>query len=646
TVLPATAEALADAVDTLLRLGPADPDRRVRDLLADSTRYVESVAEDRVDQLVMAACRRTPGAIAVEAGATRTTYAELAAGSRAVARALRLAGVQPGDRVGIRCERSIAEVIAVVGVLAAGAALVPLTPRLSTRHAVERAEAAGVDVIVAGPDLPDLDLPDLDLPGVTTIRVHQDGSGADIRRPADDDRDGGGDDPAYVMFTSGSTGAPKPVLNTHRPLAQRLRWGAATYPLAESDGVLHHTALDFDPSLLEILWPLTVGARVVIAPAEADVVELVATIRRHRVSVLDVVPALLTALVDEPSSADLGDLRLVFCGGGVLRPDLAHRALARWPITLVNAYGPTEVTIDVAHNVCGPGPYSDGVPIGYPVAGAELEIVDDDLNPVPPGEPGELVVAGSPLAVGYLGRPEETATAFRAHPRRPGERLYRTGDRARQRSDGAVMFLGRIDHQIKVRGYRIEPGEVENVLRQSDLVTDVVVTTRSGRDGDPELVALVVSALPDLDEVEVQAGLAEHVVATAAAHLAPAVVHLVQVVPRQVDGELDRVAASRIAGQLPRGPMRDTGSPWDGAESLVAQVWSEVLGGVPVGRRTSFVAAGGDSLDATRVCATLRRAAQAHITVAEVLRSDLRTLARLIEDRSTTPSTTSGGRAP
>ncbi|MBW0011135.1 MAG: amino acid adenylation domain-containing protein, partial [Pseudonocardiales bacterium] len=451
--------------------------------------------------LVEAQVRVTPDAVAVVFEGVALSYAQLNAAANRLARLLVARGVGPERVVALVLPRSVELVVAVLAVLKAGAAYLSVDPeQLVARSGVVLADARPVLLLTTvelRERLPEgVAVPRLVVDDPGTVAVVGECSGTDL---TDAERVTGlrSEHPAYVIYTSGSTGRPKGVVVAQGAVVNHMVWMRGAVPLGERDTVLHRTSFTFDASVWELFAPLVAGARLLLASAgvQRDLGALARLVAEHDVTVLQVVPSLLASLLEQPAVGDWGALRWLFCGGEVLTGRLwalCRRRLGS--VAVCNLYGPTETCIDATFHVCREGETAAAVPIGGPVANTRVYVLDAGLGLVPVGVVGELYVAGAGLARGYLGRAGVTAERFVADPYQRGGRMYRTGDLVRWRSGGELEFVGRVDDQVKVRGFRVEPGEVEAVLAGHPDLAQSAVVTRADRSQDPQLVAYVVAA--------------------------------------------------------------------------------------------------------------------------------------------------------
>ncbi|HWI72313.1 MAG TPA: amino acid adenylation domain-containing protein, partial [Baekduia sp.] len=514
------------------------------------------------------------------------TYADLHHRAEALARRLAARGAGPGEVVGVVLDRSAQLMVALLAVLRTGAAYLPLEPDApADRTAAMREDARPVCV-------------------VTAERL-QDGD-AD---PGPGPRPG---DLAYVLYTSGSTGRPKGVAIGHRAIVNRLAWMQDTFAIGAGDRVLLKTPLGFDVSVWELFWPLLTGATLVVAAAGAhrDPQALAQIITTNNVDTMHFVPSMLAAFVAEPAAATCTSLRRVITSGEALGGDLARKVYATLPhVELHNLYGPTEAAVDVTHWPCDPRGEAT-IPIGHPIWNTDTYVLDAALQPCPPGVIGELYLGGVQLADGYRGSPALTGERFVADPHGPpGSRMYRTGDLARRRPDGALEYHGRTDQQVKVRGVRIEPGEVEAALLRHPSVAQAAVIAREDRPGDVRLVAYVV--LDERAPAE-PAALRRHAAALLPDAMVPSVVVALDALPVGPSGKLDRRALPAPEVNAPGGVGRAPGDP---REQALCELFAEALGVARVGPDDGLFDLGGHSLLAARLAGRIREALGVDLTI-------------------------------
>ncbi|NUT49958.1 MAG: amino acid adenylation domain-containing protein, partial [Saccharothrix sp.] len=422
----------------------------------------------------------------------------------------------------------------------------------------------------------------------------------DVRPP-------GPDSPVYLIYTTGSTGEPKGVVNRHAGVLNTIRWRQHALPLSGEDRVVQKTPFTFDVSAWEFFWPLTAGARLLVAEpgGHRDPRYVKRLVRDRSATVVHFVPSMLDVFLQEPDlAAHCGSLRRVLCSGEALPPATVRRFHELLSCELHNLYGPTEASIEVSHHACPPGG-SDVVPIGREIAGTDLHVVDARLRPLPVGAVGELCIGGVQVAYGYHRRPGLTADRFVPDPfAGGGARMYRTGDLARRRPDGEVEYLGRVDDQVKIRGFRVEPGEVEAAVRALPGVDAAAVVARDAL-GGKQLVAFVVG-----DAGDVRSALGD----VLPAHLVPAVVVPTPALPVGPNGKLDRRALAEQALTADE-PAQAGDAPSTPVEAVLCGLFAEVLGLPSVGVHDDFFARGGHSLTAVKLANRVNAALGADIDV-------------------------------
>ncbi|TCP59320.1 amino acid adenylation domain-containing protein [Tumebacillus sp. BK434] len=568
TLAEAMAERPDAAVGTLPLLTAAE-----RNALASWNETAVAYPDDLcLHELFERQAEATPDAIAVVAGTVRWTYGELDQRANQTARLLRKRGVVPGQTVGVRIPRSPEQVAALLGVLKTGAAYVPLDPSLPPDRLRFLEQDAGVAVTLTHGLMAES----------ATEPVEKIESGA------------AADSLAYLLYTSGSTGEPKGVAVPHRAICNHMQWLLAAYGIMVDDRVVQKTSFGFDASGIEFYGALLSGAQLVLADPEQsqDSAYLAQLIAEQEITVLAVVPSLLKVLLEEPGMAACTALRHVFCGGEALSCELQERCFDRLPhVSLHNLYGPTEACIDATAWTCQRGEaYPSGqVPIGRPIHNAQAHVLDPRLQPVPIGVAGELHIGGAGLAQGYWQQSKLTEEKFVPNPFGAG-RLYKTGDLVRYRPDGALEFLGRIDQQVKVRGFRIETGEVEAAILVQPGVRDALVLAK-----DHRLIAYVTGGA---DVAQLKQGL----LAKLPEYMVPSAIVQLEVFPRTANGKIDRAQLP-----VPEVAAVEFIAPRTSLEEEITAIWREVLAVERIGVEANFFELGGYSLLASQVMARLRQ---------------------------------------
>ncbi|MFI6744033.1 amino acid adenylation domain-containing protein [Nonomuraea sp. NPDC050451] len=562
-------------------------------------------------ELVEETVRQAPDAVAVISATERLTYAELDARAARLAGELRAQGAGPDRPVAVCLRRSAELVVALLAVLKAGGAYLPLDPDDPPARLADLVAESGAACVVTDPTI------GFRAQDVPTVQVEQARHGT---YATDGPARVSPENLAYVIYTSGSTGRPKGVMVPHQGIVNRLLWMQHRYGLAPGDRVLQKTPYTFDVSVWEFFWPLLAGATVVVAPpgTHRDPVELAAFMNAQEVSHVHFVPSMLDAFLDAARAFEGGRCpqgwRQVFCSGEALRPATARRFFAMSEARLHNLYGPTEASVDVtSHEVT---PSDERIPIGKPISGVSVHVLDAELNPVPAGVPGEIHLGGVGLARGYLGRPDLTAERFVPAPSGRG-RLYRTGDRGHLLPDGSVEYLGRLDDQVKLHGLRIELGEIEaHLLACPSVAMSAVAVVRE------QLVAYVVPAEGrQVSGAELRA----HLSGRLPAYMIPARYVSLDELPLTVSGKIDRA-------RLPEPPRQRTVAtsvpPRTPVEEVMAAAWCEVLGLDQVGVTDGFFDVGGDSMRAVRLVGELRSRGL-DVTVADVFTRTIESLAEI-----------------
>lgn len=589
----------------------------------------------RLDQLVERQAARTPDAVAISDGSGTISYARLVAQARGLARALNRRGIGREHVVAICIDRSITQVVGVLGILFAGAAYLPLDPEGPAERVRFMLEDAGPRAIVTKPILAGRIPPEFRHLVVTTDGAEDLPEGAepsgDVRPPGASPRD-----LAYVMYTSGSTGVPKGVLNQHDAVSNHMAWMAETFPLSTSNRVLAKASALFDVSVWEWFWPLSQGASIVLpqAGSEKDPCALLDAIESHAISDAHLVPTLLRVLLERPDLDRGRSLCRVFCSGEALTPELRERFFERMPgpPALVNLYGPTEAAVHVTGWVCAPddtGP----VPIGRPLPNVRVYVVDEQLNPVGPGTQGELLIAGPQVARGYLGREQLTAERFIVDPfdsSRAG-RCYRTGDRVSWRPDGVIDYHGRADDQVQLGGARVELGEIEAALRMHGAIGDAVVVLRES--GSSQRLYAYLRRAHDGQPDPSTEGVRSFLATMLPDYMTPARYVWLDEFPVTPSGKVDRRALA--AYDAPRPVIEQPfEAPRPGTEERLARIWRDELQLDRIGRQDDFHLLGGDSLSSIRLFTAIAEGFGLQLPLDEALRSPtVAALAAVIDAR-------------
>jgi amino acid adenylation domain-containing protein len=605
----------------LLQSAMADPTRRIAELPMLSSEEHQALIRDWNDtaaeypsgetvvQLVEEQARLTPDAIAVISGDHSLSYAELNSRANQLARHLRTLGAGPDSLVGVGLERSTDMLAAVLGVLKSGAAYVPLDPAFPPQRLAYMIEDSGLRVLVTQESLVDLwagtaasGIVRLDTDS-EAIAGHETANLTSLTRP---------DHLAYVIYTSGSTGKPKGVQVPHRAFTNFLTSMRTRPGLAAGDVLLAVTTLSFDIAGLELYLPLIVGGTVVLATRDeaTDGAALLELIGSHHVTVLQATPATFRLLLDAGWQETPG-LR-VLCGGEPMPKELAAAMLVRAG-AVWNMYGPTETTVwSTVDQVLA----DDRITIGRPIANTQVYVLDATLHPTAIGVPGELYIGGEGMARGYMGRPELTAERFVPDPfsEVPGARMYRTGDLARFLEDGRLECLGRLDNQVKVRGYRIETGEIEAALAALPSVRDVAVVARPDATGSHQLVAYVVTGAAEGANAR---DWRQALKATLPDYMVPGVFVPLDALPLTANGKVDRRALPDPEHGAP--DQREAYlAPESDTEKAIARIWQGVLNGARVGSHDNFFDLGGHSLLLAQIRAPIQELAGRTVSMVEL----------------------------
>ncbi|OYD09085.1 hybrid non-ribosomal peptide synthetase/type I polyketide synthase [Paludifilum halophilum] len=591
--------------------------------------------EKTVVELFEAQAEQTPRLPAVKCGDEVLTYSELNQKANQLARVLRRKGVVPDACVGILADRSVEMVVACLGVLKAGGAYLPIDtdyPRERVRYLLQD---SGAEILLTQQHVKTKDV-------FTGTRLFLDdpalyrGDGANldiVHRP---------EHLVYTIYTSGTTGQPKGVMIEHRGLVNYLCWAAKQYVRGEKVNFPLYTSLSFDLTVTSLFTPLITGNTIVVYPGSSKEILIERIVRDNKVGVVKLTPSHLK-LIQHMEIRNSSIKRLIL-GGEPLESALAGKIVEKFGgrVEICNEYGPTETVVGCMYHRFNPRKdTAPSVPIGVPAANVEIYILDRNQNPLPPGAVGELYIAGDGVARGYMGRSELTAEKFVPHPFRPERRMYKTGDLARFLPDGIIEFIGRMDEQIKLRGYRIEKGEIESRLRDHPAIQEAVAVLRRDDWREPFLTAYYV-AQKEFSVTELRDDLLQ----TLPEYMIPSHFIPLEKIPLTANGKLDKEALPKIPGDRPR-QVAEYVTPQTDMERVISEVWKSVLGLEQVGVDDKFFEVGGHSLNLIQVNNQLKEKTGREIPIVEMFNHPtIRSLAQYLTDekKSAPPARSRAGR--
>ncbi|MEM7346155.1 MAG: amino acid adenylation domain-containing protein, partial [Chloroflexota bacterium] len=629
---------LTDAEETLLR-----------EWNSTSTPYP---LDPCLHQRFEAQVERSPEAPALIYNDDQLTYQELNERANQLAHHLRALGVGAETLVGIGLERSLEMVIAIYGILKAGGAYVPLDPTDPIDRLTFMMADANVPVLLTQAHLESTLIDILPNPDTHLICLDRDWpiiANNDHTNPPTEITS---DTMAYTIYTSGSTGKPKGAMNNHRGIGSQLMWMQDTYQLTATDWVLQKTPFSFDVSIWEFFWPLLTGSCLVVAPPEKhkDSDYIIKLITEHQITTVCFVPSMLQLFLEDPNVGRCTSLKRVLCIGEALPFDLQERFFARMGAgtELHNLYGPTEAAVGVTYWECEQDSQRKIVPIGYPMANTQIYVLDSALQPVPIGVPGELHIGGVQVGRGYLNRPGLTAEKFIPDPfsDSPGTHMYKTGDLVRYLSNGAVDYLGRIDHQIKIRGFRIELGEIETLILQHPEIREAVVMVREDNPGDQRIIAYIVSGYDQetgnsTQLISLHQNLRESLEVQLPEYMVPSTFVDLAAFPLLPNGKINRHALPKP--DLSRAELTTTYlAPRDTVEWQLAQIWQTILEVDLIGVRDNFFDLGGHSLLAIRLMAQIQKVFNQELPLAILFQgATIESLAKILRQQSETETQSS-----
>ncbi|MFW9261379.1 amino acid adenylation domain-containing protein [Nostoc sp. CALU 546] len=648
----ATISRILNHLETLLEGIVGNPQQRLSELPlltpAENTQFAqwnntqtEYPQKTCIHELFEAQVEKTPDAIAVVFADEQLTYRELNTKANQLAHYLRSLGVKSEVLVGICVERSLLMVIGLLAILKAGGAYIPLDPSYPQQRLAYMLEDSQPTVLLTQQQLVE------NLPAHKAKLICLDTNWEVIaqHRQQNPDYHLSSDRLAYVIYTSGSTGKPKGAMNTHRGICNRLLWMQEQYQLTATDRVLQKTPFSFDVSVWEFFWPLITGARLVVAKAQGhrDPNYLVNVITQQQITTIHFVPSMLQVFLEAENLETCDSLLRVIVSGEALPVELQQRFCDQLNAQLHNLYGPTEAAVDVTFWQCQNSLTTQKtVPIGYPIANIQIYLLDENLNSVPIGVPGEIYIGGVGVGRGYLNRPELTAEKFIPNPlsEQPGTRLYKTGDKARYLPNGEIEYIGRIDYQVKIRGFRIELGEIEAFISQYPTVRETVVVATDTQ----SLVAYIV---PQTEQTLAISELRNFLESKLPSYMVPTAFVLLEALPLTPNGKCDRKALP--APDTTRPELQAVYQPpQTEVEKTIAEIWQEVIQVENLGIHDNFFELGGHSLLLVQVHSKLQKTFQRDFSMIEMFQyPTISHLARyLIQESSEQPSFTQHSHRP
>ncbi|OTA21557.1 amino acid adenylation domain protein [Xenorhabdus beddingii] len=544
-----------------------------------------------IHSLFMAQKIKTPHAVALRSNNSSINYEELDNRSTELACYLIKQGVNTGDKIGVYLHKGVSLVVSLLGILKAGACYVPLDPSYPQERLLYIVRHASIRFIMTSPTLADkISVDDDKKIDITALHLN---ASSHFSLPEVDD-----DSLCYVMYTSGSTGQPKGVMIRHRTVVNYLWWMQDAFGIAQRDVVLNQTTFSFDVSVWEIFWPLITGASCALISDDIkyDPHQVINFIQQHHVTVVQFVPTALRTIVAAQKLQACSELQHIFSGGEALDQKLVDDLAAQFTGQIHNLYGPTETTIYACHWLCQPGADATIVPIGTPIPHVRAYVLDEQLNELSPGKAGELYLAGDILAQGYINEPEKTRNSFVTEPfvTDTPSLMYKTGDIVRAREDGVLEFLGRVDNQVKLRGYRVELNEIEVVLRNYSRLSDAVVILEEN--DESKLLEIVAFYTVKENETVQELELKEYLYNILPFYMIPSYLIEQAFIPTLPNGKVDKTSLHHNFKKNLRHTAKNIVPPTSNIETEIIKIWEQVLNNKNLSIHENFFDAGGNSL--------------------------------------------------